>query len=149
MTGGVLSEAEVAAIEHACRSLVMDSVHMVDTQNYEALCALFSEDAIFTRPTGEQVKGRDGILKAYQARPKGRVTRHVCGNVRIMVESSARAHATSYIVLYTASAEEVPDGHFGIKADARQLVGEFDDEFVCTGAGWRLAARRARFVLHT
>lgn len=149
MSEGALSAAEIAAIEHACRGLVVDSVHMVDTQNYEGLAALFNEDATFTRPTGEQVKGRDGILKAYQARPKGRVTRHLCGNIRIKVDSSERAHGTAYIVLYTANAEEVPDGHFGIKADPRQLIGEFDDEFVRTSAGWRLAARRAKFVLHT
>jgi hypothetical protein len=28
------------------------------------------------------------------------------------------------------------------------LVGEFEDEYVQTAEGWRIASRRARFVMH-
>jgi hypothetical protein len=44
---------------------------------------------------------------------------------------------------------EPPEGHFGPKADPRQLIGEFEDEFVRTEEGWRIASRCARFLMHT
>ena len=31
---------------------------------------------------------------------------------------------------------------------AHEWIGEFEDEFVRTAEGWRIAARRARFVMH-
>jgi 5-methyltetrahydropteroyltriglutamate--homocysteine methyltransferase len=89
------------------------------------------------------------VLKSYQSRPGGRITRHVCTNIRITVESSETARGLTYATLYSANANDAPEAHFGIKADPRQLVGEFEDEFVRTAEGWRFAARRARFVLHT
>jgi hypothetical protein len=34
-------------------------------------------------------------------------------------------------------------------AEARQRVGEFEDEFARTAEGWRIRCRRAAFLLHT
>jgi hypothetical protein len=45
--------------------------------------------------------------------------------------------------------ERLAPDHFGRPADAKQLVGEFEDEFERTPHGWQIRARLARFVLHT
>ena len=69
--------------------------------------------------------------------------------MRITVESATRARGTHRVVLITGPTEPAAHPQFGFKADARQLIGEFDDEFVKTGAGWRFASRRGRVILHT
>jgi ketosteroid isomerase-like protein len=144
-----LAPLDVLLIERACERLVLDSVAANDRQDYDALAALFADDARLTRPSSpDPVVGRDDIVRSYRSRPPGRITRHVCTNVRIVVESADRARGTSYIMLFSADGTQVADGHFGVKADSRQLVGEFVDEFVRTTDGWRIAARRATFTLH-
>ena len=75
------------------------------------------------------MSGRDTIVKTFEARPAGRVTRHVCSNVHITVDSATRAHGVSRVVLFAGPTEPAAHPQFGYKADARQLIGEFDDEF--------------------
>jgi ketosteroid isomerase-like protein len=136
-------------IERACERLVLDFAYFSDRQDYEALAALFTLDGTMVRPAGDPLVGRAAIIKAYQSRPADRITRHICSNIRITVESAERASGISYAVVYSANAGEPPEAHFGLKAGPRHLIGEFEDEFVRTDEGWRIAARRARFVMHT
>jgi len=144
-----LTEMEILAIERACERLVLDWVDLNDRQDYDSLAALFAADGTMIRPNGDPLAGRSAILKSYQSRPAGRITRHICSNIRITVESGDRARGLSYAVVYSANAGEPAEGHFGIKAEPRQLIGEFEDEFVRTLEGWRFSTRRARFVMHT
>jgi hypothetical protein len=136
------------SIERACERLVLDFAYFSDYQDPDALGALFTADGRMERPSGDALIGRDAIVKSYRARPGGRVTRHVCTNIRITVESVDRARGLTYAVVYAANANTLADGHFGIPAEPRQLVGEFADEFVKTEEGWRIASRVARFVMH-
>jgi hypothetical protein len=144
-----MTEQEIIGVERACERLVLDFAHYSDRQDYASLASLFAEEGRMARPTGDPLVGRAAILKSYQSRPAGRITRHICTNIRITVESSETARGLTYAIVYSASANESPDAHFGIKADSRHLVGEFEDEFIRTAEGWRFAARRARFVMHT
>jgi hypothetical protein len=135
-------------IERACERLVLDFAYFSDRQDYESLVALFAPDGVMARPSGDPLAGRAAILKSYLSRPAGRITRHICSNIRITVESQNRARGLTYAVVYSANAATPPEAHFGIKADARHLIGEFEDDFVRTDEGWRIASRRARFVMH-
>ncbi len=139
---------KAAAIERACTRLVLDAVAANDGGDFEAFAALFTPDGILRRPSGEPLHGREAIAASYGTRPASRITRHVVSNVRIDVESSAAARGLSYVVLYAADGDAAPDRHFGVPADPRTLVGEFEDRFVLTGEGWRIAERDARFVMH-
>lgn len=133
---------DTLAIERACERLVLDFAYYSDHQEYESLARLFANEGIIGtmhRPSLEPVVGREAILKAYQARPANRMTRHVCSNIRITVDSVDRARGITYAVVYSATADQ--------KAEER--IGEFEDEFVRTSEGWRFAVRRARFVMHT
>jgi ketosteroid isomerase-like protein len=136
-------------VERACERLVLDFAFFSDHRDYEALASLFTPDGTMARPSGAPLSGRAAILDAYRSRPADRMTRHICTNIRITVESPERARGFTYALLYTANANEPPERHLGIKADASHMVGEFEDDFVRTEDGWRIASRRARFVMHT
>ena len=85
------------------------------------------------RPTAPDAPtvGREAILAAFKARPP-RVTRHVCSNVVIDVESEDAARGVSAMLLFTGAAEP--------------LVGSFHDRFVLTADGWRFAERRGSLL---
>jgi hypothetical protein len=55
----------------------------------------------------------------------------------------------SRVVLIAGPTEPPAHAQFGFTADARQLIGEYDDEFLKTTDGWRFASRRGRVILHT
>ncbi len=127
----------------------MEAVYLTDRQDYAGFAALFTPEGNLSRPGSAALVGRPAIQKAYEARPVTRITRHLCTNIRITVDSAERARGLTYVLLFSGnSAEPAPD-HFGRAADTRQLVGEFEDEFERTPEGWRIRARQARFVLHT
>ena len=136
-------------IERACERLVLDFVFFSDHQQPEALSQLFASDGVMHRPGGDSLIGRDAIHKSYQSRPAGRLTRHICTNIRITVDSADRARGVSYALIYSGNLNQPANAHFGIEAEPRHLIGEFEDEFIRTPEGWRFAVRHARFVMHT
>ena len=145
-----MTPEETLLIERDCGRLVVEAVYCADRQDYAGLAALFTADGTLGRPGGgAPLVGRETIQKSYEGRPATRITRHLCTNIRVTVESAERARGLTYVLLFTGnSAEPAPD-HFGRTADAKQLVGEFEDEFERTPQGWRIRARQARFLLHT
>jgi hypothetical protein len=128
-----MMEQDVIAIERACHRLILDFAYFSDHREYESLGALFTLEGTMTRPSGSVLSGRDAIVRSYQATPKDRVTRHICSNIRVTVESSDSARALTYAVVYATN--------------GNPRVGEFEDEFQRTLEGWRIAARVARFVI--
>jgi len=52
-----------------------------------------------------------------------------------------------YALLFTGATEN--RGEMGIIADDRQLVGEFEDDYVLTDDGWRIDSRRGRIIFST
>ena len=122
------------AIEWECAKLIARYANLVDAADWPAVAALYTEDAVFARPTNPDAPllGREAILAAFLARP-ARVTRHVCSNVVVEVEGPESARATSAMVLYLA--------------DKPPLAGSFHDRFRLTPAGWRFAERRGSVVI--
>lgn len=144
-----MSPDEILQIERACERLILDAVHYTDHRDYAAFAALFTPAGSLSRPGGAPLIGPAAIQKSYEARPAQRLTRHLCTNIRVTVDSSERAHALTTVLLVTGNCAEPPPDHFGWSADSKQLVGEFEDEFERTAQGWRIRARQARFILHT
>ena len=146
-----LSDLETLIIERACERLVYEFFEAIDNRNDRHLVNLFVADCTYARPIEPNtiISGIENVVKTFEARPGGRVTRHVCSNVRITVESATRARGNHRVVLISGPTEPAAHPQFGFKADARQLIGEFDDEFVKTPDGWRFASRRGRVILHT
>ena len=148
MEFGTLTEQDKMLIEHACARLVLESVAANDRQDYEDFADLFTSDGLLHRPAGEPLCGREEIIDSYRVRPASRITRHICTNIVIRVESPRSARGTTYVTLFAADGAQA-GGSFGVKCDPRTLIGELEDRFELTPAGWRIAERRARFVMHT
>jgi hypothetical protein len=148
---GALSDLETLTIERACERLIYEFFEAIDNRNDRHLQNLFVADCTYARPIEPNtiISGIENVVKAFEARPGGRVTRHICSNVRITVESATHARGNHRVVLISGPDEPAAHPQFGFKADARQLIGEFEDEFVKTAAGWRFASRRGRVLLHT
>lgn len=146
-----LSDVEILVIERACEKLVYEFAETIDLRNERHLLNLFTEDATYTRPIEPDkiIAGRETIVKMFEARPTGRVSRHLCSNVRITADSATRAHGVSRVVLIAGPDQPPAHPQFGFKADARQLIGEYDDVFEKTADGWRFSSRRGRVILHT
>ncbi|AKM32803.1 hypothetical protein AB870_12685 [Pandoraea faecigallinarum] len=116
-----------------------------DRRDPQGLAALFADNGVLVRPNGETLVGRAAIAAAYAARPADRLTKHLVGNVLIDVTSATSAIGSSAVLLWSASAQDTP-GPFGRPAQGRQVMGEFEDTFVRTVHGWRIARREARFT---
>ncbi|VVD64849.1 nuclear transport factor 2 family protein [Pandoraea terrigena] len=136
---------DVLLAKQACHELVMRFVACNDRRDPQGLAALFAETGVLVRPNGDTLVGPVAIAAAYAERPADRLTRHLVGNVLIDVMSPTRAIGSSTVLLWSASAHVAP-GPFGRPAEGRQVMGEFDDTFVRTAQGWRIARREARFT---
>lgn len=144
-----MTPEEKSAIEWECGQLSLRFMALNDRQDWAGMCALLTEDATFARPTDPDnpVSGRAKIQAAFEARPAGRITRHICTNMIVTAESPTKASGTMYALLYAGAADN--RGELGIIADGKQLVGEFYDDYVRTGEGWRIAGRSGKIIFAT
>ena len=144
-----MERQEEAIIESECRQLALRFIALNDQQNWAGMCALLTEDASFARPTDPDnpIIGRAEIQAAFEARPAGKTTRHICTNMIITVHSPSKASGTMYALLYTGADDA--RGDLGIIADDRQLLGEFYDDYVRTEQGWCIANRSGRIIYST
>ena len=135
-----MTEGERRAIEADCERLIRRYVNLNDAQDWEAVAALYTEDARFARPSkpGEFIEGRAAILESFLARP-ARAQRHVIANTVVEVESPTEARAFSVIVLYMGYAAD--DGGLPVMDAKSPLVGTFTDRLVRTPEGWRFEER--------
>jgi uncharacterized protein (TIGR02246 family) len=132
----------------ACRTLVLDAAAAVDARQPDAFAALFAEDGVLVRPGGEPLRGRDAIRDAYARRPATRITHHLVSNQRVtLAPDGTTAQVHSMVVLWSGD-ETDATGPQGRRANGPQVVGEFHDSMRLTGEGWRIAERRAGFLLH-
>ncbi|WP_287496466.1 nuclear transport factor 2 family protein [Pandoraea sp. CB10b_02] len=146
-TGSGIDQHTLDAVlaKQACYDLVMRFVACNDRRDPQGLAALFAETGVLVRPNGDTLVGPAAIAAAYADRPVDRLTRHLVGNVLIDVTSATSACGSSAVLLWSGSAQDTP-GPFGRPAQGRQVMGEFEDMFVRTAQGWRIARREARFT---
>lgn len=135
-------------IVQACQEIVLRAAACVDANDATSFAALFAERAVLTRPNAQALHGREAIRLAYEQRPIDRITRHLVTNLLVDVESPEAARARSYVLLWTGSKADPADAS-GRRAQAKELVGEFDDRLVHDPRnGWLIQQRDARFVLY-
>ena len=134
-----MTDAERRAAEADCERLIKRYVNLGDAQDWAAVAALYTQDAVFRRPSGgEPIVGRAAIHAGFLARPP-RAQRHVVANVVVDVEDGDHARAFSVIVLYQG--DPAPDGELPAMSAGSPLVGTFTDRLVRTPEGWRFAER--------
>lgn len=135
----MLTDAERRAIEADCERLIKLYVNLNDAQDWPAVAALYTGDALFRRPSGgDPIEGREAILASFLARAP-RTQRHVIANVVVDVEDADHARAFCAILLYQG--DPAPAGELPAMSANSPLVGTFTDKLVRTSEGWRFAER--------
>lgn len=126
------------AIEADVTRLIHQYVWANDAQDWQTCASLYTQDAVFRRPSGgDPVVGREAILASFTARSP-RAQRHVMANTLVDVVSENEARAKSVIVLYMGDAAD--DG-LPVQDAKSPLIGTFEDRCVLTDDGWRFAER--------
>lgn len=141
-----MTPLERLLVEQACRDLVQQAVARTDAQDHDGFAALFTADAVLVRPNGQALNGRHAIVASYRERPANRITRHLlCGTGFTRCDDEV-AEATTQVLLWTGDANDEA-GAFG-RRSPRQVLGAFEDRFVRSAEGWRIAHRVASFTLY-
>ncbi len=83
-----MTDLERLIAERACERLIVDYAALNDAGDWEAVAALYVPHGRMSRPSAPDdfIEGRDAILAAFKSRPP-RVTRHICANIRVTIES--------------------------------------------------------------
>jgi hypothetical protein len=137
-----LTDGEIYAAESACEA--------VDAQDYSRLREIFAGDVIFARPTdpSNPIHGVENVIANFQSRPRNRLTQHFVMNIRVCVESPTTASGSCRILLYMSDASE-PETVEGRQAVPKQIIGVYQDRYLCTNDGWRIAERLGKTVFRT
>jgi len=134
-----LARVADADIVRDCTQQIHRYAQLYDARATAELCQMFTEDAVFARPSDPHnpVHGRAAIRASFEARPPRR-TLHIIFNVKVVVESSTRARATSDVILITAdtAAAAVPV--------LTRFDGSFSDVLHRVGNEWLFASRRGQ-----
>lgn len=143
MMEATMTDEERRAIEWDCTRLISLYANRTDRRAWEEVAALYTEDGLMARPTApdDPIIGRQALLTAFRARPP-RVTRHVCADIVVTVESARAASAESVVLIFTG--EPDPAGGLPSRDAGPPMVGEFHDRLVLTNEGWRFSERRGR-----
>ncbi|SEG85675.1 nuclear transport factor 2 family protein [Marinobacterium lutimaris] len=141
---------QLLKIERDLTRLVLDAAHFADSREFRQLAELFVEEGVLYRPTAPEkpLLGREAIFESYNARPEHRLTRHLCSNFRIDIQNAESARVRCYAQVFGADKREDAGDHLGPPAEAKIMLGEFDDLCVFEAGRWLIAERRASFTLH-
>jgi 3-phenylpropionate/cinnamic acid dioxygenase small subunit len=121
----------------AIEQLVIEYAWLLDHRRFDDVLGLFTDDAEL-RIRGQRIHGADGLrewLDVRAARQGQRSSLHQMANLRLSAapENDEALTGTVGLVLHVAKS-----GSTGTYVD---LVGEYEDEYVRTGAGWRFRRR--------
>ncbi|MCH6231613.1 nuclear transport factor 2 family protein [Microbacterium sp. CFH 31415] len=132
--------------ESDIRNLIARLGHLADDGDPDEYLGLWTEDGVWDRGNGEAHRGREALRErvlAYRAsglQGPGTGTKHLNTTLWVSIDSDDRAHAQSYFVFLTGASNAI-----ALELDAPRpqiaLSGRYDDEFVRTGAGWRIRSR--------
>ena len=125
--------------ERECTRLCYDFAFTVDHMDYDAFVALFAADGVFDR-AGLRSAGHEAIRNFLNARPTGRVTRHLISNVRINMTSATSATGTCSALMYAAAGTATP------LPVTPPLVVDYTDDYVLTADGWKIKLRQTGIV---
>lgn len=124
--------------ELECYRLIQAFFVLSDRGEVEAYASLYTEDGTFTRP-GLSVRGRQEIAAAIRSRPPHLVFRHlgITASVDVLDSQSATGRGSHMLILHDRSTGET----------AAPVVGDFEDAYVKTAEGWRIAKRVVQAIV--
>ncbi|WP_416981810.1 nuclear transport factor 2 family protein [Streptomyces sp. T028] len=134
-----LDPLERLLAERACERVILEFVRRLDLGAPSTVCDLFTPDGVWEWPhDSRRVVGREALRAYFGSRPADRLSRRVCTNVLVTVDSPDTATATTYFATYRV------DGHTEGTFVAPRLpanIGHYEDTFRRTGDTWLLTTR--------
>jgi hypothetical protein len=142
-----MDDIDKLLIERACTRLVLQFGQAVDDSDHDGAADCFTQDGSFARPIDPDnpYRGRETIRALFRDRPP-RLGRHLLTNIFIHVDSDTAAHGRSYITYLSTADVDQPRPAL---AEPGIFVGWYEDRFVLTGEGWRIAERSAGMALRS
>jgi len=136
---------ERRAIEVECQRLLHAYCVHLDRREFAAFVGLFTPDARLTFPYAD-LHGHDGILAWLDDRAETVLTIHQSSTGLIEVEGAGRARGISTVTVYRHDATGLPIPRPLVFGNPVQ-IGQYEDEFVFTPGGWRIARRLVEVLL--
>ncbi|MER5654916.1 nuclear transport factor 2 family protein [Streptomyces sp. NPDC002131] len=140
MTLHDLDPMELLLAERACERLVLELVQRLDLGEPGTVCDLFTADGVWEWPyDGRRIVGREALRAYFGSRPVDRLSRRMCTNILVTVDSLDTAAATTYFATYRV------DGHTEgalVPPRAPANVGHYEDTFRRVDGLWLIANRR-------
>ena len=130
-------------IERACEQLSIAYARHVDFKEYDRFVELFTEDGYLD--AGGALEGRAAIRRWLAQRSDRLRSRHVFTHISVEVIDADHARGITYLSLYRHVGDEsLADDPIALAGPA--AVGHYEDEFVRTPSGWRIARRVLRMA---
>jgi hypothetical protein len=131
-----VSPEERREVEREAERMIYRFFQYLDTRQYEKLADLMAPDGVWNR-MGKALKGREMLMAAMRARPKGFTTQHLVTN--LIVEIIDDAHAEADYTM-TAYAHQLAEGKAPpAPSEAPFVIGTYKQRFVRLKQGWRIA----------
>ncbi|MEU1827097.1 MULTISPECIES: nuclear transport factor 2 family protein [Streptomyces] len=138
MTTHGLDVMEHFVAERACERLILEFVRRLDLGEPGTVCELFTPDGAWEWPyDGRRVEGREALRAYFGSRPTDRLSRRMCTNILVTVDSPDTAAATTYFATYRV--DGYTDGAL-VPPRLPANVGHYEDTFRKTTAGWQCPA---------
>ncbi|MFB7241585.1 hypothetical protein CW362_36740 [Streptomyces populi] len=139
MTTHDLDPLERLLAERACERLVLELVHRLDLGEPGTVCDLFTSDGVWEWPyDGRRIEGRDALRAYFGSRPADRLSRRMCTNILVTVDSPDTATATTYFATYRV--DGYTEGTL-VPTPLPANVGHYEDTFRRTDGVWLIATR--------
>ena len=146
-----MSPEAISRCERECTRLSTDFAWTVDAYAYDAFVALFAPDGVFER-AGQPSRGHEAIRQFLNSRPAGRVTRHLCSNIRVDMTGPDSATGGCSALMYHAAVETAvsaaTDAQLPLPVTAPVVV-DYTDDYVLTSGGWKFKYRRTTVVFQS
>lgn len=139
MTPNDLDPMDRLLAERACERLILELVRRLDLGEPSTVSDLFAPDGVWEWPHGQRrVEGREALREYFGSRPVDRLSRRMCTNILVTIDSPDTATATTYFATYRI------DGYTeGVLVPPRlpANIGHYQDTFRTIDGTWLLATR--------
>lgn len=126
-------------VECDIRQLMYRDTELHDSNQYDEMIKLFTDDAVYVSPFRGELTGKQAIYEGIAKRPKNRLARHLLTNVMVEQHSETEASSRCYLV---AAAND--NGYPLEKAVPRigvPLVGEHLMKFRREDGVWKISRK--------
>ncbi|MFE7114654.1 nuclear transport factor 2 family protein [Streptomyces sp. NPDC057654] len=139
MTTSDLEPIERLLAERACERLILELVRRLDLGEPSTVSDLFTPDGVWEWPYDQRrIEGREALREYFGSRTADRLSRRMCTNILVTVDSPTTASATTYFATYRV------DGYTEGDLVPPRLpanIGHYQDAFRKIDGSWLLAKR--------